>query len=314
MKNATVLAPYAPATPIFNELHFPVIVPVISTKGGEGKSTQAGNLASFAADAGLKTLLIDGDHSQPTASSMFALEYEAPCGLYELLTLSVNLDEPDSILSHTCIPGLDLIVSNDPRDRLTVAMLQAPDGRMRLRDRLKHPLFSRYDLIIIDSKGSASVMLELILLAATEFALGVIKPILPDTREFLRGTVGVMACLLPLEAYGIRLPAVRILINCMDNTTLDRQTLASLTDILNFRQYPHADSLNLSLLDTKIPLLEIYKAGHACGQPAHRLEHATARKISLSAADTMHALACELFPHWTTAFNHLLATRKAGKK
>lgn len=76
-----------------------------------------------------------------------------------------------------------------------VAMLQAPDGRMRLRNPLKHHLFSRYDLIIIDLKGSASVMLELILLAVTEFAIGVIKPILPDTREFLRGTVGVMALL-----------------------------------------------------------------------------------------------------------------------
>lgn len=42
------------------------ILPVISTKGGEGKSTQAANLCGFLADAGLKTLLIDGDFGQPT--------------------------------------------------------------------------------------------------------------------------------------------------------------------------------------------------------------------------------------------------------
>lgn len=40
------------------------VLPVISSKGGVGKSTKAANLAGFFADAGLKTLLIDGDHSQ----------------------------------------------------------------------------------------------------------------------------------------------------------------------------------------------------------------------------------------------------------
>lgn len=245
---------------------------------------------------------------------MYALDYEAPCGFYELLTQSVSLEDPDNIISRTFIPNLHLIVSNDPNDRLTLTMLQAPDGRLRLRNQLKHASFSHYDVIIIDSKGCVSVMLELILLAASQFAIGVIKPIMPDTREFLRGTVGVMASLLPLEAYGIKLPEVCILINCMDNTSLDRQTLDSLTHILNSRQYSHADQLNLSLLKTKIPLLEIFKAGHACGQPVHRLEHSTPRKISLSAAETMHALTCEMFPHWTVEFTRLLVSLKAGKQ
>ena len=46
------------------------ILPVVSTKGGEGKSTQSANLAGFLADAGIRTLLIDGDHAQPTASNI----------------------------------------------------------------------------------------------------------------------------------------------------------------------------------------------------------------------------------------------------
>lgn len=101
MNNATVLAPYAPVSSSSLVSRLTRTVAIVSTKGGEGKSTQAVNLAGFAADAGLHTLLIDGDHTQPTASSMFALEYEAPCGLYELLTLSANLDDPDSIISRT---------------------------------------------------------------------------------------------------------------------------------------------------------------------------------------------------------------------
>ncbi|HAF2130882.1 TPA: AAA family ATPase [Salmonella enterica] len=44
------------------------ILSIISTKGGEGKSTQGAYLAGFTADAGLKTLLIDGDYSQPTSN------------------------------------------------------------------------------------------------------------------------------------------------------------------------------------------------------------------------------------------------------
>ncbi|MCT9872273.1 ParA family protein, partial [Paenarthrobacter aurescens] len=56
----------------------PKVIPVVSTKGGEGKSTQAANLGGFLADAGIKTLIIDGDHAQPTASSIYPLAYEAP--------------------------------------------------------------------------------------------------------------------------------------------------------------------------------------------------------------------------------------------
>lgn len=108
-----------------DEQQFPVVLPVVSTKGGEGKSTKAGNIAGYTADAGLKTLLIDGDYNQPTASSIFKLHYEAPCGLYELLMQTADLNNPDSIISRTVIPNLDVIISNDPDDRLSNDMLHA---------------------------------------------------------------------------------------------------------------------------------------------------------------------------------------------
>ncbi|WP_420497833.1 ParA family protein [Xenorhabdus khoisanae] len=283
----------------------PIIVPFVSTKGGEGKSTQAGNTAGFCADAGLKTLLLDGDHSQPTASSLFRLNYESPNGLYELLMQTVDLSIPDSIVSKTEIDNLDVIVSNDPDNRLPIAMLHAPDGRVRLRNILQHPLFSQYDVIIIDSKGAGSIMLEMILIAASDYAVGIIKPILPDTREFLRGTLGLMGKLLPLIAYGITIPSIRILANCVEVTVLDKTTLNELTDIIKERRYPFADSLSVSLLDTQIPKLEIYKNGHAQGQPVHRLEYTTNRKTP-AAAVTMHNLACELFPQWKSQFDLVL--------
>ena len=218
---------------------------------------------------------------------------------------TVDLNHPEEIISRSVIPNLDIIVSNDPHDRLSSAMLHAPDGRMRLKNVLQHPLFNEYDVIVIDSKGAASVMLELILVASTEFAVGVIKPILPDTREFLRGTLGLMEGLLPLTSYGIALPRIRILTNCMEYTNLDWQTLNSLRGIIANGQYLRADTFDVSLLDTIIPKLEIYKMGHASGQPVHRIERTTTRTSTLAAADTMYELASELFPDWVADFDVL---------
>lgn len=175
------------------------VISVISTKGGEGKSTHSANLAGICADAGLKTLLIDADYAQPTASSYYSLVYEAPCGLYELLMQTVDLNHPERLISHTCIRNLDLIISNDPHEQLKTAMMHAPDGRIRLRNLLQHSLFTAYDVIIIDSQGARSIMLELVLLATNHIAVVMVKPVLPDVREFLRGTVTLMEELLPYQ-------------------------------------------------------------------------------------------------------------------
>lgn len=292
----------------FQEQGYPVVLPVVSTKGGEGKSTKAGNIAGYTADAGLKTLLIDGDYNQPTASSIFKLLYEAPCGLYELIMQTADLNNPDSIISRTVIPNLDVIISNDPDDRLSNDMLHAADGRMRLRNVLQHPLFRQYDVIIVDSKGAGGVMVELVVLAATQSVIGVIKPILPDVREFLRGTVRLLSKLLVLEPYGIHIPDIRILANCVEPTVLDRNTLNELKAIVNKGQYPQSDRIAISMLNTEIEQLEVYKRGHACGQPVHRLEYKTDR-VSLPAAESMHHLVCELFPQWKEKFDAVLVNR-----
>ncbi|MDE1486589.1 ParA family protein [Xenorhabdus bovienii] len=288
-----------------------IILPIISPKGGEGKSTHAANLAGFFADAGLRVLLIDADYSQPTASSIFPLSYEAPAGLYELLMQTVDLRQPEQIISRSVIKNLDILISNDPDELLPTAMLHAPDGRLRLRNVLQHPLFSQYDIIFIDSKGATGVMSELVVLAATQGVLGVIKPILPDVREFLRGTLRMLIRLRPFENYGIRLPAIRILVNGIEGTNLDRDTLSELADIINNQRYD-ASALGgrqvYQLLETRIDLLDIYKLGHVRAQPVHRLEYKTSRK-SPAAAQTMHRIACELVPLWAEKFDAVLTAQ-----
>ncbi len=284
------------------------IISIISTKGGEGKSTHSANLAGFFADAGLKTLLIDGDFAQPTASGYYSLRYEAPCGLYELLMQTTDLSQPEQVISRTCIPNLDLIISNDPHEQLKTAMMHAPDGRIRLRNLLRHPVFSGYDVIIIDSQGARSIMLELVLLATTYTAVAVVKPVMPDIREFLRGTVTMFEELLPYRGFGIELPPVKILVNCMDYTLLAKEALAALMNIIDSGAYSSAPIPPVTLLSTHIYDLDVYKLGHSRGQPAHRLEYQTYRK-SPSAAETMHSLACELFPQWCERFGAVLMNR-----
>ncbi|GAB7261531.1 hypothetical protein DZJ_23340 [Dickeya ananatis] len=166
---------------------------------------------------------------------------------------------------------------------------------------------------MIDSKGAAGVMVELVVLAATENVVGVIKPILPDVREFMRGTVRLMSRLLALKAYGIQIPDIKILANCVENTTLDRKTLEELGKIVSEKQYLQSDNINISILETKIDQLEVYKRGHAFGQPVHRLEYETDRK-SPAAAVTIHSLACELFPGWKERFDSVLRNRTGAEE
>lgn len=283
------------------------ILPVISPKGGEGKSTLAAYIAGFLADAGLKTLLVDADYSQPTASSIFALEHEASSGLYELLMQMVS--DHTQCISQTSIKNLDVIYSNDPDELLPTAMLHAADGRLRLRNILHHPFFSRYDVIIVDSKGATGVMTELCLLSSSGEVMGIVKPILPDVREFIRGSLHMLTRLQTYENYGIRLPDISILVNCVENTLLDREAMDTLAAIINEKHYDASALGNRDvyrLFETRIGALDIFKLGHVKQQPVHRLEYKTRRK-GPAAAVTMHDLACELFPEWKKRFSDVLS-------
>lgn len=108
-------------------------------------------------------------------------------------------------------------------------MLHAADGRIRLRNILQHPAFARYGAIMIDSKGATGVMTELSILASTGRVMGVVKPILPDVREFIRGSLHMFSRLKTYENYGIHLPDISILVNCFENTLLDREAMDSLS-------------------------------------------------------------------------------------
>ncbi len=189
------------------------VTAVVSTKGGPGKTTVGVNLGAFCADAGIRTLLIDLDN-QPSLSSFYALSHEAPGGTYQLI--ANNETRADQVISHTCIPNLSLIHSNDPFNQLGNLLLHAADGRLRLKNLL--PAFEQdFDLILIDTQGARSIVLEMVLLGA-HMAISPITPDMLTAREFQRGMLQLYRDLEPLAALGAVTPMLNVVINKLDAT------------------------------------------------------------------------------------------------
>jgi len=189
------------------------VTAVVSTKGGPCKTTVGVNLGAFCADAGIRTLLIDLDN-QPSLSSFYALSHEAPGGTYQLI--ANNETRADQVISHTCIPNLSLIHSNDPFNLLGNLLLHAADGRLRLKNLL--PAFEQdFDLILIDTQGARSIVLEMALLGA-HMAISPITPDMLTAREFQRGMLQLYRDLEPLAALGAVTPMLNVVINKLDAT------------------------------------------------------------------------------------------------
>ena len=271
------------------------VISVVSTKGGVGKTTIAANLGGLLADAGLRVLLLDLD-SQPTLSSYYALSQKADVGAYEFIAL--NLTTPAQFISKTVIVGLDLILSNDDQGRLSSLLLHAPDGRLRLRN-LLYTLRPHYDLLLIDTQGARSVLLEMALLAS-DLALSPITPEMLAARELRRGTLKLLSEIEPFSHLGVSPPALRLLLNQVNANRVDSRMI-----IRGLRE-SFAKVNNISVLDNIVPDRVAYLNAASLGLPVHRAEtHRSRERRSPSALETMQALAIELFPEWREAISRV---------
>jgi chromosome partitioning related protein ParA len=264
------------------------VVSIISTKGGVGKTTTAANLGGLAADAGLRVLLLDLD-VQPTLSSYFALTARASAGIYELLAF--NERSLEQLVSRTAIAGLDLVLSNDDRGELNTLLLHAADGRLRLRHLL--PVFApKYDLLLIDTQGARSVLLEMAILAS-DMALSPVTPEILAARELRRGTLQLIEDIAPYRQLGIEPPPLRLLINRVHPVSSNARVVQQALRLV-FR-----DHAGVHVLDTDVPAIEAYPRAATRGLPVHRVEYRQpAGRMAPAALATMRSLACELFPAW----------------
>lgn len=268
------------------------VLGVVSTKGGVGKTTLAANLGAFAADAGLRVLLVDLD-GQPTLSSYFALAEQAVGGIYELL--ASNEQRTDHLISRTTLSNLDLVKSNDDRGQLNTLLLHAPDGRIRLR-RLLQIFAPLYDLTIVDTQGARSVLLETAVLAC-DLALSPVTPETLAARELHRGTLQLLRDVAPFQQWGIKPPALHLLLNRVPAVS------SSARLIQRALRQMYQEEPDVSVLATDIPAIEAYPRAAALGWPVHRVEprRPSGRKAP-AALDTIRALACELLPEWQAQF------------
>lgn len=269
-----------------------LVTSIISTKGGVGKTTIAANLGGFAADAGLRVLLIDLD-IQPTLSSYYRLDAMAECGTYELI--AYNEREISRVISHTNITGLDLIYSNDDRGQLNTLLMHAPDGRFRLRNLL--PVFdAHYDLMLIDTQGARSVLLEMAVIASQM----VISPVTPEilaAREFRRGTLQLMQDIAPYQHLGIQPPVLHMLVNRLPAISSSARIVhQSLKEIFE-------GQTAIRVLNTEIPAIEAYPKASIRAMPVHRHERIRPTgRIAPSALETMKTLISEVYPQWVARF------------
>lgn len=267
------------------------VISIVSTKGAVGKTTVAANLAGLLVDAGLRVLLLDLD-SQPTLSSYYALNQKASAGTYEFIAL--NQTSPAQIISKTEVKGLDLIISNDDQGRLSTLLLHAPDCRLRLRNLLDQ-FGASYDLLLIDTQGARSVLLEMATLAS-DLALSPVTPEMLAARELHRGILKLLSELEPFRHLGITTPSLRLLLNQVNARWKDTQMI-----IRGLRE-TFIKTPNISILYTLIPDRVAYLNAASLGLPVHRMEsRQSPGRRSSSTLETMQALAAELFPEWRSA-------------
>lgn len=262
------------------------IVTVMSTKGGVTKSTNVANIGAFCAECGLRTLMIDTD-VQPTLSTYYTLDYTAPQGLFEFLIQSNT--NPEQVISKTEYSNLDIIQSNDPTDAITTHLRNSPDGMLRFNDLVRS--LENYDLILVDTRGTKGITVDMSVLAS-DLVISPLKPELLSAREFVRGTMGLYQQLQVFTKHGFKLPQLKAVINCLDKTNDAKSVVESLRKL-----FIESNDTYMELLELAIPARVAYREAASLALPVHRHnkdEKENIRKLCLS-----------LFPQWTDKFQVL---------
>ena len=255
------------------------VLSVYSTKGGVGKTSLCANLGGIAADWGWKVLLIDTD-PQPSLSHYFPITRISKFGITRIFS-HAKLD--DSI-SKTAIPGLDIVVSDDPENTFEQQLPGLLDGRYRLRYALDN--LTGYDFVIVDTQGASGKILESAILAC-DILLSPIVPDILSAREFFRGTVGVWKKL----SESSNTPYCPHSVNGVIYRT--RPTVDSQMIVEQLRHLSESIP-NVNLLSTPVPDRTVYRDAASAQIPVHWFERK--RKNGCSARETMSALALEVCP------------------
>ncbi|MBN0911367.1 ParA family protein, partial [Pseudomonas aeruginosa] len=108
-----------------------------------------------------------------------------------------------------------------------------------------------YDLVLIDTQGARSVLLEMAVLAS-DLALSPVTPEILAARELRRGTMQLLEDIAPYRQLGIEPPQLHLLINRVHPVSANARLIQqALRDLFQ----DHAD---IRVLATDVPAIEAY--------------------------------------------------------
>ena len=147
------------------------IVASYNVKGGVGKTSAAVNLAYLAAREGRRTLLWDLD-PQAAATFMFRIRPKVKGGSEDLVRGRLPIDHA---VKATDFDNLDVLPADFTYRNMDLDLVHRPRPT-RTMQRLLAPLAKDYDLVVLDTPPSLSLVSENVLHAADV----VVVPIIPD--------------------------------------------------------------------------------------------------------------------------------------
>lgn len=148
------------------------IIAIANQKGGVGKTTTSVNLASFLADDGKPTLLIDSDPQANATSGIGTTKDGIRNTIYDVLARNVH---PLSAVSLTAIRGLHIIPSNEDLAGAEIELVNYPKREFRLKESIL-TIRDNYHYVLIDCPPSLGLLTVNALAAADK----VIIPIQPE--------------------------------------------------------------------------------------------------------------------------------------
>ena len=261
---------------------------IINTKGGAGKTTYVGTSAAYLAEVcGKRVLMLDGD-KQPTLSSMFKITERAPFGISSLVRKGTeDLSIAQDCVSQTVVPGLDVIVSDAGMGELEHWIMARLDGRMLLSMALSQ-FADQYDHIVIDTAGTVGPLQEAAIFAADR-VISPLPPTILPTREFVRGTIGMMNRVgTVIEMMQRPLPQMAVIPYMADHTSDAKIVLTALRD----PTFGSAYRGDITVLDHVIPTTVVYREAARTHTPLHKMLRSRAGK----AQDGFFAVMDELYP------------------
>ncbi len=267
-----------------------IVITVVATKGGVGKTTLSANLSALMADVGVRVLLIDAD-VQPSLTRYYCISPRMDFGLTEIMKRGVIT--PDCVskvaLRHPDGFGLnpdgclDIVVANAPEGTLQDWLAQRIDRAVRIRKAVRSPYIDEnYDVVLIDTQGAVGHLQDAAVLAA-DVLLSPISPDILTAREFTNGTLELLNRLEPSAEIGVTVPPMKALIYKLERTKDSRD----IADTIR-RQYVYLRA-RVDVLDTTVPHAVAYKQAATAQLPVHWADPARAGL-------TMHRLLWELVP------------------